>query len=323
MCTAISFSSVDHYFGRTLDLEYHYDEQVVVTPRNHGILLRKGKPLYAHFAMIGTATVAEDTPLYYDATNEKGLSAAALNFPDNAVYLPPSDEWENVASFELIPWLLGQCADLQQARARLACLRVTDEPFSDRFAPTPLHWLIADRTGAVVVEQTARGLEVHDNPVGVLTNNPPFPYHMTNLVNYQNLTREEPTDRFGAEVTLTAYSRGMGSVGLPGDVSSASRFVRAAFVKSNSVCDGDEAASVSQFFHILGAVEQVRGCVRVGDAFERTVYTSCCNTDKGIYYYTTYENRQITAVDMHREDLDGSRLIVYPHVRTEQIARQN
>lgn len=267
--------------------------------------------------------VVGDTPLYYDATNEKGLSAAALNFPDNAAYLPPSDAGDNIASFEVIPWLLGQCADLRQARECLATLHVTDEPFSNRFAPTPLHWLIADRTGAVVIEQTTHGLEVYDNPIGVLTNNPPFAYHMTNLANYQNLTREEPVNRFGAGVALNAYSRGMGSIGLPGDVSSTSRFVRAAFVKGNSVCDGDEAASVSQFFHILGAVEQVRGCVRVGDTFEQTVYTSCCNADKGIYYYTTYENRQITAVDMHREALDGTRLIRYPHIRAEQIARQN
>ena len=113
-------------------------------------------------------------------------------------------------------------------------------------------------------------------------------------------------------------------MGLPGDLSSQSRFVRAAFVKLNSVSGDSEAESVGQFFHILGSVEQQRGCCEVGDGkYEITVYTSCCNADKGIYYYTTYENRQITAIDMQKEDLEGNQLIKFPLVQGEQIKMQN
>lgn len=323
MCTAISFLSGDHYFGRTLDLEYHYNETVTVTPQRFPFAWRQGGGLRSHYAIIGMATVAENYPLYYEATNEAGLSAAGLNFPGNAVYLPPKPDVHNLAPFELIPWLLGQCADLTAARDLLKQLRLADIPFNRRFALSPLHWLIADRTGAIVLEQTADGLHVYENPVGVLTNNPPFPYHLTNLSNYQNLTRERPVNRFCPGLKLEPYSRGMGGIGLPGDLSSASRFVRAAFVRLNAVCKPDEAASVSQFFHILGAVEQPRGCARVGRKFEITVYTSCCNTDKGIYYYTTYGNRQISAVDMHRTALDGDRLITFSLNDTQQIAWQN
>ena len=116
----------------------------------------------------------------------------------------------------------------------------------------------------------------------------------------------------------------MGALGLPGDLSSQSRFVRAAFTKLNSVSGDSEGESVSQFFHILGSVEQQRGCCLAGEGkYEITIYTSCCNADRGIYYYTTYENSQITAVDVHREELDGESLARYPMFREQQIHLQN
>jgi len=323
MCTAISFSPSRHYFGRTLDLEYHYNEAVTITPRHFPFRLRHAGELATHYAIIGMATVVDNYPLYYDAANEKGLSAAGLNFPGNAAYFPYNEDADNIASFELIPWLLGQCSDLAQVRKKLTRLRLVNTPFSDAYPLTPLHWLIADHNGSLVLEQTTDGLHIYDNPIGVLTNNPPFPYHLTNLANYQNLTREETVNRFYPYIQFDTYSRGMGAIGLPGDLSSASRFVRAAFVKLNSVCGSSEASCVSQFFHILGSVEQPRGCARVGNDFELTVYTSCCSTNTGVYYYTTYENRSINAVDMYRENLEGSKLISYALNNTQQIVFTN
>ena len=116
----------------------------------------------------------------------------------------------------------------------------------------------------------------------------------------------------------------MGALGLPGDLSSASRFARAAFTRLHSVSGDSEEESVGQFFHILGSVEQPRGCREVADGkYEITIYTSCCNATRGIYYYTTYTNHQITAVDMHRENLDGNELIHYPMLQQERIFHQN
>ena len=116
----------------------------------------------------------------------------------------------------------------------------------------------------------------------------------------------------------------MGALGLPGDLSSASRFARVAFTKMNSISGDSEAESISQFFHILGSVDQQRGCCEVTEGkYEITLYTSCCNATKGIYYYTTYENHQISAVNMHRENLDGTTLICYPVIQGEQIHFQN
>lgn len=319
MCTAITFQTKDHYFGRNLDLEFNYQEAVTITPRGFPVSFRHAMTLKAHYAMIGIATVASEYPLYYDATNEKGLSMAGLNFPGNAVYQPVRTGVNNIAPFELIPWILGQCATVAEAIVILKQLNLANIPFSQEYPLSPLHWILADRTESIVLEPMCNGLKIHKNPVGVLTNNPPFEYHIYNLKNYLNLTREEPINRFSAELDMTPFSRGMGAMGLPGDLSSQSRFVRAAFAKFNSVCDNSENASVSQFFHILGSVAQQRGCVRVGEGFEKTVYSSCCNVDKGIYYYTTYENSQITGVAMHKEDLDGDKIVYYPLITDQKI----
>lgn len=323
MCTAVSFVSSDCYFGRNLDLEYSYHEEVTITPRGVPLTFRRAGTLKWHYAMIGMAYVADGYPLYYDATNEAGLSMAGLNFPGNADY-QDAEEGDCVSPFEFIPWILGQCADIAQARQKLARIRLVPIPFSDALPLSPLHWIIADRTGSIVVESVREGLKVYDNPVGVLTNNPPFDYHLHNLANYMQLSADPPVNRLSQAVELNAYSRGMGAMGLPGDLSSASRFVKAAFTKLNALCGPSEEARVSQFFHILGSVEQQRGCVCLGEGkYEFTLYSSCCNADKGIYYYVTYDNRRICAVDMHRENLDGEKLIRYPLQKEASIFYQN
>ena len=324
MCTAATYRTKDHYFGRTLDYEVSYGEEVVVTPRNFPFHFRHMGSLPSHYAIIGMATVAGGYPLYYDATNEKGLSIAGLNFPGNADYKPLAEGKDNVATFELIPWLLGQCATVQEARTYLERMNLADTPFSPQFPVSPLHWIIADRDCAITVESVREGIRIYDNPVGILTNNPPFDYQMTNLSNYMSLSTEPPENHFSEQLNLTPYSRGMGMLGMPGDLSSASRFVRAAFTKLHSVSGTSESESISQFFHILGSVAQQRGCVHMGEGkYEITIYTSCCNTDRGIYYYTTYENSQITGVDMHRENLDGQQLSRYPLITGQRIHMQN
>lgn len=308
MCTAITYKN---YFGRTLDLDCSFRECVTVTPRAFPFPFRHLPPMPTHYAIIGMAAVENGYPLYYEATNEHGLSMAGLHFPDNAHYFPLCDTLDNVAPFEFIPHILGQCKNLAEARALLARINLCDTQFSAAFPLSPLHWILADKTGAVTVETVADGLKLYENPVGVLTNNPPFDYHMTHLAAYMQLTHQPPENRFAKDVPLVTYSRGMGAIGLPGDLSSTSRFIRAAFVQQNSLSEGD--GDLIQFFHILGAVDQQRGCVRLeNDAYEITVYTSACDMENGVFYYTTYENSRITAVDMHKEDLDGSTLVCYP-----------
>lgn len=324
MCTAVSFLCGDHYFGRNLDLEYSYDETVSITPRNYPLRFRGGVTLENHYALIGVAHVEEGYPLYYDAVNEKGLGMAGLNFPFSTDYKQSAAGKDNIAPFELIPWVLGRCANVSEARCLLERTNVIREPFSDRFPLTPLHWMVADRRGSLAVECTREGLRIYDDPVGVLTNEPPFRVQMWNLCNYLGLSSQPAVNRFAPEVDLRAISRGMGAMGLPGDLSSQSRFVRAAFVRCNSVCGESEGERVGQFFHILGSVVQQRGCVRVEEGRSViTVYSSCCNTDKGLYYYRTYGGSHTHTVALHRENLDGCTLSVYPMREDWAPAAQN
>ena len=323
MCTAISYLTKDHYFGRNLDLEYSYQETVAITPRHYPFVFRMVPTMSVHYAMIGMATVSEKYPLYYEATNEHGLSMAGLNFPGNAVYTKPSADKDNISPFEFIPWILGQCRTVVQAQKMVDRINLVNIPFSETFPLSPLHWMISDRNEIIVVEPMSDGLKVYKNPVGVLTNNPPFDFHMYNLSNYLNLTHEEPVNRFTHKLDIEPYSRGMGSIGLPGDLSSASRFIKAAFTKLNSVSSDSETSSVSQFFHILGSVAQQRGCVKVNGEFEKTVYSCCCNTDRGIYYYTTYENSQITAIQLFKANLDDEHIRTFPIVYDQQFRYEN
>ena len=324
MCTAATYKTKDFYFGRTLDYECSYGEEVTITPRNYPFHFRRMGCMDRHYAMIGMAHIAQDYPLYYDGVNEKGLAMAGLNFVGNAHYNPLVNGKDNIAVFELIPWILGSCATVGECRERLKKLNLTDIPFSDSLPTARLHWLIADKEEAITLEAVAEGMMVYDNPVGVLTNNPVFPEQMFQLNNYMYLSAKTPENTFAKGLSLTAYSRGMGALGLPGDLSSQSRFVRAAFVKMNSVSGDSECESVGQFFHILGSVEQQNGCCELENGeYEKTIYTSCLNTAKGIYYYTTYGNRQISGVDMYRENVDGKELYHYPLIDREQIRMQN
>lgn len=321
MCTALSFQREHFYFGRTLDLEYSYHETVTITPRNFPLPFRMLPTLNRHYALIGMAFVQDNYPLYYEAVNEKGLGMAGLNFPVSATYFPPVEGKENVATFEFIPYILSACASVQEAREKLKNMHLANIPFSEQLPASPLHWMIADRNGAIVVEPTAEGLRIHDDPVGVMTNEPPFDSMMLHLANYMALSPEPVENRFS--YPLTAYSRGMGGMGLPGDLSSASRFVKAAFTKEHSRCGRGRMEEVGQFFHILGSVEQQRGCVRLKGGDELTIYTSCCDADEGVYYYTTYTNRRINRIDMHKTDLDAAVLTSYPLRTEEDIFEQN
>ena len=324
MCTAATYRTKDFYFGRTLDYDVSYDEEIVIAPRNYPFSFFEKGTMKPHFGIIGLAHVENGCPLYYDAINEKGLGIAGLNFVGNAVYHKKQEGRDNVASFELIPWILGQCSTVKQARELVKRLNVWDRPFHDALPVAQLHWMISDKEESMTVEAVAEGVKWYENPVGVLTNNPPFDKQMFALNNYRHLSTRGSHNTFAPGLDLQEYSRGMGAMGLPGDLSSQSRFVRAVFTKMNSVSGDGEKESVSQFFHILQSVEQQRGCCQMADGgYEVTIYTSCCNADKGIYYYTTYDNHQIGAVDMHREDLDGEELIRYEPVTEERIFWQN
>lgn len=320
MCTCISFKTKDSYFGRNLDLECRFGEKVVITPRNYKFKLRKEKSFKTKYAIIGMATIIDNYPLYAEATNEKGLSIAGLYFPDYAYYEEEKKTKINITPFELTPWILGNFENIEELKKVINNLNLINISFSEKIQLTPMHFMISDKEKSVVLEQTKDGFKFYDNEIGVLTNSPEFSYHLTNLNNYLNLTPDFAENRFTNKIELDAYSNGMGALGLPGDTSSISRFIRAAFNKLNSVCEIDEESSVSQFFHILDSVSMIRGTtITKNNKYDITNYSCCINMNKRIYYYKTYNNNQIIAIKMNNKNMNSNQLEIYELIQNQQI----
>ena len=311
MCTALKYS---HYFGRNLDYEFSYGEQIVIAPRQFKYHFSAPK----QYALIGMAHVFDNYPLFYDAMNEKGLAMAGLNFVGNTKFYKEREDKENVAPYDFIPWILSQCATMDEVKEKLEQINLIDQAFNEHFPVAQLHYMISDQKTSLVIECMEDGMHIYENPVHVLTNNPPFPMQMFNLNNYSYLSNKQPENTFG-NVPLQNYSRGMGALGLPGDASSISRFVRASFIAQQSTSD-----DFNQFFHILHSVEQQKGICEVKEnAYEYTIYSSCCDLENKIYMYTTYHNHQIHAVNLFHENLDQKHLVSYPLCDQEEVHTQN
>ena len=324
MCTSISYRRNDHYFGRNLDVENNYNEKVVITPRKHLFQLKNGTDYYNKYAMIGIAMTVGEYPFYFDASNEKGVAMAGLNFPGNAWYPDPVDGTDNIAVFEFIPWILGQAENIQDVRNLLSHMTLCNLTFAPGMPGAPLHYMISDHNESIVVEPEADGLKIYDNPYDVMTNNPPFYYHLQNMNNYLNLSPKNGENKFTSRYHLNNYGVGMGAIGLPGDASSATRFVRAAFNLENSHNEDTEDANVAQFFHILDSVAMVKGATLTDDGKDDyTTYSCCINADKGIYYYKTYEDNQICAVYLDQTDLNSAHLHVYEMSKRQSIKFMN
>lgn len=320
MCTAVVFGDKNRFFGRNLDLEVGFGESVIVMPRGFNLPFRFMPDLRHHAAMIGTGIIIDEYPLYFEATNEQGLSMAGLNFVGNCYYEKTAlDMCDNVCQFELIPYILGRSATVDEAKRLILRLNLTNEPFSNSLSLPQLHWMIADSEKCVVLEITREGTRVFDDPFGVLTNNPPFDFHLKNINNYAQLSKKDPETLFGDDLPFSRYSRGMGAIGLPGDWSSASRFVRAAFVRANAISEetveGEGALphDALQLFHILSSVAMPYGCVAVGEKYEYTRYTSCCDASTGDYYFKRYFDSCIRKVEMRNFDLDKHELYSLLH----------
>ena len=314
MCTAIKHGS---FVGRNLDITEGYGEEIIITPRCYSIALRKEENLTEHYAMIGMGTVSRGYPLYYDAVNEYGLYMAGLNYVGNAKYLPSKEKKVNLAPFELIPYILSICKSVGEAEDELKRINLTDIPFSRELPTAELHWFIADKERTITVEPDKNGLNIYNNPIGVLTNNPPFPYQLFNLNNYPMLKRENPSASFSGDFPFSAYSEGMGALGLPGDLSSQSRFIRAVFHKT-CARDIDGYAAI---FHLLSSVAMPDGSVKVGKSFERTEYTTATSLSSITYYYRSYDSLGICSLNLFSENLDTPRLIRYAVLTPEPISQ--
>ena len=322
MCTAISFGRDNFCFGRTLDHTGSFGESVLILPRQAPLPIRQEQALHHHYAIIGIGCIRDGFPLYYDGVNEKGLAMAGLNFTKSACYKHTGRAKYNIAQFELLPWLLGQCATVTEASDLLKQTCVTDTAFSPELPPAKLHWLLSDGQETIVLEAMQDGLHLYPNPTGVLTNEPPFPIQMLRLNDYMGLSTTVPENRFSPTLPLQTISLGSGALGLPGDTSSQSRFVRAVFWKEHLDPGCSELQNVHRFFQLMDTVRVLPGCCKTETGEdEYTLYQSCYHN--GICYYSTSENRQITAVDLNQAPLDGNTLVHYPLKKTSGVELQN
>lgn len=293
MCTAVSVNFEKFYFGRTLDLDYSFGQKVIVLPRRFKLDFKAGFSLVFHHAVMGMAVVNNGFPLFFDAFNEKGLCIAGLRFQNNAYYGEVLKNRVNLAPFELPLWILSLASNITEAKNLLRDINICDIPFSDELPNTHLHWIIADKTGALTVEPTKEGLWVFDNKTGVLANNPPFEEMLKSFKFYEFDSKRLKNPLF------------------PGDYSSKSRFARAVFVKKNSYMPKSEEESVAQFFHIMNSVFVPKGCVILENGHPHyTQYTSCIDTKKGVYYYKNYEDPKTHKIDMNSFNLDEKKIFI-------------
>ncbi len=279
MCTALTMNITGFYCGRTLDVDQEYGQKVTTIERGFDFGFK------TKYAILGVALEVDGYPLLFDGINEKGVFMAGLRFPE-AVYFKPNPSKANLAPFEFIPYILGLCENVAEAEVKLQNINLEARDFSATLPTTPLHWIIADKETCIVVEQTIGGLQVYKNAVGVLTNSPPFLFQLYNLNNYMSLSKKPAENRFSKEIPLYNHSFGMGALGLPGDLSSSSRFVRAAYYKHNIL---PEQAKEKTFFKVLDSCFQPKGLtVTDSGALEFTTYTTCYDSEKGICYYKNY-----------------------------------
>ncbi len=309
MCTAISVNKGVFLFGRTLDWFASFGEKVIITPKNYNFHFLECGDMSKHYAIIGMGIERDGYPLYFDAFNEKGLCIAGLNFPNNTVYQKSKPNYKNIASYEVIPWILGQCRSVSDAVELIKKTNITDNPYSNEFDATPIHWLISDKSASITVECLEDGIKIYDNKIGVLCNNPPFDYHTENIKKYMSLSPNQPQNQISDNLCLMPNSFGFGALGLPGDFSSASRFVRATFIKENTDFSCDD--TVNQFFKILSSVSLIKGTVKNDNKSEYTVYSCCHDTVSGIYYFKTYNSNIANAVSLKKADINSENIICY------------
>ena len=308
MCTAIAVHGKAFYFGRNMDLEGHFGECVTVTPRNYDFRFRMAPHVSRHYAMIGMARVIDGFPLYADACNEYGLCMAGLHFPEHTQYAgQPILGKESFAPYELIPWILGRSKSADDAVDALKEIALIDLPFRPDLPNTPLHWFVADRMKSLAVEYTREGMRVFKNPAGVLTNAPPFDFQIANLCRYGNLSNRADEGDFAKKLGLRTLGMGLSAIGLPGDYSSPSRFVKAAWLRANMpIVFQDDDRNVSQLFAMLASVAPPYGSVlTTADRYHHTTYSCVIDAQNGIYQYKTYFDWHLHRFDMHSTDLDG------------------
>ena len=312
MCTAIGLCLNDRFFGRNLDLDRHFGESTVLTPRGYCLPLRHEGSVTIQYALLGMAAVANDFPLYAEAFNERGLAMAGLNFVGNAAFSSKKEQKkQNLTTYELIPWVLGQAGTVKEAGDMLRDVCLCDTPFSEHMPASELHWFLTDGKESLVLESTKKGIRIYEDPLGVLSNNPPFPYQMVRAIPFLKKDQIPTVEKLLQEEDISAQSLGTEPIGLPGDYSSTSRFVRAAALVRSAKTLGEDQADVATCFQILAAVAPVHGSVQSARRSEHyTLYSVVANLSRGEFYRRGVESPETLSIGFSDLPVESAALTV-------------
>lgn len=321
-CTGISLKANDGSFinGRTIEFGLPLNLSMIIIPHNYafqGTLPDEtgGLTFRVKYASIGAAAFGEKTIM--DGMNEKGLSVGAFYFPGYADYakLSPANKIKAVSPTEFSTWILTQFASVDEVKAAIPTVAIVPTKPKGWPGLPPLHYIVYDQTGkSIVIEPTKGSLKVYDNPVGTLTNSPTFVWQLSNLSNYLNLSPINPGPSNVKPTSIQQFVRSAGLHGLPGDFTSPSRFIRAAILSNVSTQSDTGNATVLQAFHLLNQFDIPLGTMKAtstGKAFAATTPTTTVKDTKNLkYYYRTYDDQSIKAIDFSKIDVNAKTLRV-------------
>jgi choloylglycine hydrolase len=312
-CTGIVLPADDGGYVRARTMEFARDlhSEVIVVPRGYARrgTTPDGSPglsWQTRYASVGANALG--LPVMVDGLNEAGLSVGLFYFPGSAGYMSyrRTDAQRTIAPWELGSWLLDNFADVDEVRARIADISVVPVALAALGTVPPLHYMVSDANGrSLVLEYVDGALRVYNNPLGVLTNSPGFDWQTTNLRNYLFLSPHNPRPGNVGAVEFKPFGEGAGALGLPGDFTPPSRFVRAAFFVQSAVRSASTADAVTQAFHLLnnfdipmGSVRQQARNGRSGPAYEYTLWTSAADMKARRYYFRTYADSRLRMIDL-------------------------
>lgn len=304
MCTSLLLHSINKsIFGRNLDIDLEIDNKnIIISSRNSKLIFKNGEYINSHYAFMGIGILVNNYPLYFDGTNEFSLSVASLNFPVFGVLNNPLKSRLNLASYEIIPYILSKFKSVDEVKDNLKKLNITNIDFICGLKSVSLHYFVCDKTKSIVIEQTKDGVTIYDNPYHILTNSPTFAYHLQNIAQYLNISNKYPTNNFKNE-NLQPYCVGLNMIGIPGDYSSNSRFIKGAYLINTAKYD-DESALYTHM-HILDNLKMVKGIATSKDGHsEFTSYSCSVDLNDLCYYVRTYHSASYQKFDLFDKNLD-------------------
>lgn len=322
-CTGISLVTTGggHVHGRTIEwASFDLNSKLIVSPRDHGYTSklpqeRDGLTWKGRYGFVGISV--SDDRFIGEGMNEAGLNAGLFYFPGYGSLAPydPARTANNVADMDLVRWMLSQFSTLGEVRAALDDIRVAPIFIDESGQPSPTaHWRVTDREGGSIVIEIIDGgqVQVYDNQVGVLTNSPGFPWHLLNLNNYVQLEPGTVGPRRFNQLKASSFGAGTAFLGLPGDITPPSRFVRAAFFVATAPTMESSAQAVSQAFHILNNFDIPIGTEfgeaepsKMPDLPSATQWTAVSDLDQGAFYFKSMHDGAVKRVDLGRIDFAG------------------